>query len=76
MGNSEIIYRKRKVVTLCVTNHQGSVKHVWANTKKLKAIQIPNGMIEKFKFCHRGPDDPIMEFWKLYENELGFAPKK
>jgi hypothetical protein len=49
---------------------------VSANTKKLKAIQIPNGMIEKFKFCHRGPDDPIKEFWKLYENELGFAPKK
>jgi hypothetical protein len=27
------------IVTPCVTNHQGSAKHVHANTKKLKAIQ-------------------------------------
>jgi hypothetical protein len=61
-------------VTPRVTNHQGSVKHVPTNTKKHKAIQIQLE-IEKFKFCHRGHDDPIQEFWRFYEAELVLAHK-
>jgi hypothetical protein len=44
--------------------------------KKLKAIQILIGKIEKFKFCHRGPDGPIQEFWRFYETELGVPPMR
>jgi hypothetical protein len=47
-----------------------------ANTKKLKVIQIPIGKIAKFKFYHRGLDDPIQEFWRFYETEFGFASKR
>jgi hypothetical protein len=46
-----------------------------ANMKKLKANRIPMGKIEKFKCCHRGHDDPIKEFWRFYETELGVSPK-
>jgi hypothetical protein len=62
-------------VTPQVTNHQGSVKYVPANMKKLKAIQIPIRKIERFKFCHRGTNDPIQEFWRFYEDELILTPK-
>jgi hypothetical protein len=60
-------------VTPRVTNHQGSVKHVPANMKKLKAIQIPFGKIENFKLCHHSPNDPIQEFWRCYEAKLVLA---
>jgi hypothetical protein len=33
------------------------------------------GGVEEFKFYHHGPDDPIQEFWRFYEAELGIAPK-
>jgi hypothetical protein len=46
-----------------------------ANMKELKANRIPMGKIEKFKCCHRGHDDPIKEFWRFYETELGVSPK-
>jgi hypothetical protein len=62
-------------VTPRVTNNQGSVKHVPANMKKLIAIRIPIGKIEKFKFCHHGPDDRIQYFWRFYEDGLVLAPK-
>jgi hypothetical protein len=63
-------------VTPLAINHQGSVKHVPANTKKLKAIRISTGRIKKIKFYHRGPDDSIQEFWRVYETGLGIATKR
>jgi hypothetical protein len=62
-------------VTPHVTNQQQSVKHMPANTKKHKAIQIPIGEIENFRFYHCGPDDRIQEFWRLYKAKLVLAPK-
>jgi hypothetical protein len=44
--------------------------------KKFKVIRITIGKIEKFEFCHHGPDDSIQEFWIFYETELGVAPNK
>jgi hypothetical protein len=37
-------------------------------------IRIPVGEMEEFKFCYHGPRDPIQEFWRFYEAELGLAP--
>jgi hypothetical protein len=31
--------------------------------------------MEEFKFCYQGLGDPIQEFWRLHEAELGLAPK-
>jgi hypothetical protein len=49
-------------VTPRVTNHQGSVMHMLANTTKFKTTRYPTGKIEKIELCHCGPDGPIHKF--------------
>jgi hypothetical protein len=56
--------------------HSTMTPHVSNHQVELKAIRIPMGKIEKFKFCHHAPDDPIQEFWKFYQNKLGVSPTR